>query len=144
MRSESPPHGKLFRFIRYDVRLELGWINENKDRQEKIESAFGRTLTETDMVRMRSLDDPTIIEDLYKLARIAAQEQVKEEHWQGALPVWCGGRTPGAARRTLPPTTSDRAEDTFRVHASKTISEALSYARARLARAVSRREPPAS
>ena len=144
MRSESPPHGKLFRFIRYDVRLELGWINESKDRQEKIESAFGRTLTETDMIRMRSLDDPTIIEDLYKVARIAAKEQVREEHWQGALPVWCGGRTPSAARRTLPPTASDRSGDTFRVRASRTISEALSYARARLARAVSRREPPAS
>lgn len=96
------------------------------------------------MIRMRSLDDPTIIEDLYKVARIAAKEQVREEHWQGALPVWCGGRTPSAARRTLPPTASDRSGDTFRVRASRTISEALSYARARLARAVSRREPPAS
>jgi hypothetical protein len=144
MRSECPPHGKLFRFIRYDIRLELDWLNENKDRKEKIESAFGRELTETDMIRMRSLDDPTIIEDLYKLARIAAQEQVKEEHWQGTLPQWCDGRTPSGARRTLPPTPPGRSEDTLRVRASKMISEALSYARAHMARAASRRRPPAS
>jgi hypothetical protein len=54
---------------------------------------------------MRSMDDPTIIPDIYKLARIAAEIQVKPEHWIGELPRWCDGTHPSAKTRPrLPPT----------------------------------------
>src|SRR5690349_11853265 len=81
---EAPPHGKLFRYLRYDVRLELPWIE--KELGPRVEQEFGRKLTEDDVVRMRSMDDPTIIPDIYKLGRIAADIQVKPEHWIGELP----------------------------------------------------------
>jgi len=60
------------------LRLELPWI-ENELGPE-VEQAFGRKLTEDDVVRMRSMDDPTIIPDIYALAKIAAAKQVKPEH----------------------------------------------------------------
>jgi hypothetical protein len=131
---ETPPHDKLFRFIRYDVRLELEWLyaKEKEERRDKIREAFGRDLDETDMIRLRSLDDTTIIPDLYKLARIIAKEQVKEEHWDGDLAHWCGGLRPSAPRRVLPPSPPDRSESSPQYRALKTISEALSHARAKL------------
>src|SRR5438093_697023 len=100
---DSPPHGKLFRFLRYDVRLELPWIEQELG--PRVEQEFGRKLTADDVVRMRSMDDPTIIPDIYKLARIAAEIQVKPEHWVGELPRWCDGTQPSAKTRPhLPPT----------------------------------------
>ena len=64
---DAPPHGKLFRYLRYDVRLELPWIEQELG--PRVEQEFGRKLTEDDVVRMRSMDDPTIIPDIYKLAQ---------------------------------------------------------------------------
>jgi uncharacterized protein len=138
MASEKPPHGKMFRFIRYDVRLELEWINENEERRKKIEHEFGRELTETDMIRLRSLDDASIISDLHKLACVAAEEQVKEEHWVGAMPQWCNGQQPCAKPRYYVPMPRD---DSLRFRASKMISEALSHARARIVWMGSRKPP---
>ena len=118
--TQSPPHDKLFRFIRYDVRLELEWLypkvkaKQIEERRENIRKEFGGDLTETDMIRMRSLDDTTIIPDLYKLARIIAKEQVKEEHWTGDLARWCDGaarrrrRRAGRCRRPRPTATRAR------------------------------------
>jgi predicted acylesterase/phospholipase RssA len=51
---DAPPHGKLFRYLRYDVRLELPWIE--KELGPRVEQEFGRKLTEDDVVRMRSMD----------------------------------------------------------------------------------------
>ena len=96
---EAPPGGKMFRFMRYDVQLELPWIEEHLG--EDVEKEFGRRLTEIDVLRMRSLDDPTIIEDIYRLGRIAAKKQVKPEHWTGELATWCQGRQPSAAPRQM-------------------------------------------
>jgi hypothetical protein len=138
---EKPPHDKLFRFIRYDVRLELEWLYADGARREKIEKEFGRELTETDMIRLRSLDDTTIIPDLYRLASIIAKEQVKEEHWTGDLARWCDGSSPSAPRRMMPPAPPDRDEGSLRHRALKRLSEALSRGRAKLARLVSRRPP---
>lgn len=99
---DTPPQGKLFRYLRYDVRLELPWIE--KELGPKVEEAFGRKLTENDVVRMRSMDDPTIVPDIYRLGRIAAEIQVKPEHWIGTLPHWYDGTQPSAtARPRLPP-----------------------------------------
>ena len=105
LEKEAPASGKMFRFLRYDVRLELPWIeNELGDAVEK---EFGRKLTEADVVRMRSMDDPTIIHDIYKLAQIAARKQVKPEHWLGETATWCDGRRPSAEPRTLVPRKPD-------------------------------------
>jgi hypothetical protein len=70
----APPHGKLFRFIRYDVRLEVKWIAEE----------LGQNVSEADVVRYRAMDNPAIVADIYALAKIAAEKQVKPEHWTAA------------------------------------------------------------
>src|SRR4030095_13977469 len=120
-----PPHGKLFRYLRYDVRRELPWTE--RELGPRVEQEFGRKLTEDDVVRMRSMDDPTIIPDIYKLGRIAAEMQVKPEHWVGDLPRWCDGTHPSAKTRPrLPPTAP--------VAAPTTLAKALSRLRAHLAR----------
>ena len=93
--NEMPPDGNLFRYLRYDVRLELPWIEEHMGAEVK--AAFGRNLTELDVIRMRSMDDPTIVEPIYKLAKIAAEKQVKAEHWVDDVPSWCDGTAQSAA-----------------------------------------------
>ena len=95
------PTEKCFEFLRYDVRLELPWIE--KELGEEVEAAFGRKLTEIDVIRMRSMDDPTIIHDIYELAKIAAKKQVKAEHWLGEFACWCDGTRPEAKVRTMKP-----------------------------------------
>jgi uncharacterized protein len=65
------PGGPFFRFIRYDVTLERQWLAEHLDIH----------LTEVDVVRLRSIDDPSIIHQIYELAKIAAEKQVKAEDW---------------------------------------------------------------
>jgi hypothetical protein len=125
MAGDGPPNGKMFRFIRYDVRLELPWIE--KELGPEVEAAFGRKLTELDVVRMRSMDDPTIIPDIYKLGTLAAKKQVKEEHWLGTLPDWCD-QAPVTPRPRLP-----SKIETEPTPPSSSLGTALSYLRARLA-----------
>jgi predicted acylesterase/phospholipase RssA len=125
---DAPPHGKLFRYLRYDVRLELPWIE--KELGPQVEQEFGRKLTEDDVVRMRSMDDPSVIPDIYKLARIAAEMQVKPEHWIGELPRWCDGTHPSAKTRPrlppmpppAPPSALDKALSRLRAHLARTSS----------------------
>jgi hypothetical protein len=126
---DAPPQGKMFTFMRYDVRLELPWIEQELG--DEVEKEFGRKLTEDDVIRMRSMDDPTIIPDIYKLGRIAAKKQVKPEHWLGDLPAWCDGTHPSAATRPrLPPATTDVVE----AAKPSALAVALSYLRTKLAR----------
>jgi hypothetical protein len=126
LEGEGPPCGKQFRFLRYDVRLELDWIEQELG--EDVEKEFGRRLSEVDVVRMRSLDDPTIIEDLYRLARIAARKQVRPEHWIGDLAIWCDDQRPSASARHLQlPAVHGGAPRTVRL--IKSISTGLSYLR---------------
>ena len=99
---DSPPHGKLFRFLRYDVRLELPWIRDELG-LERVEEAIGKKLTEAAVVRMRSMDDPLIIPDIYNIAKIAADIQVKPEHWLGDMPTWCDGTHAGKRPRLSSP-----------------------------------------
>jgi uncharacterized protein len=79
---DGPSEGKLFRFMRYDVRLEAPWIKQNLDVD----------LSSAETIRLRAMDDPSIIEAVYQLATIAAQRQVKAEHWVGALPDFIAPR----------------------------------------------------
>ena len=73
---ELPAGSPLFRFMRYDVRLETVWFAEKLDVK----------LSERDMLRFRVADDPGIIADIYEIGRIAAEKQVKAEHWIGTSP----------------------------------------------------------
>lgn len=70
---DGPPGGKLFRFTRYDVRLEQDWLNE-----------LGVTVADADLARYRCMDDPNIVPHIYEIARQAAEKQVKPEHFFGA------------------------------------------------------------
>ena len=132
--NEMPPDGNLFRYLRYDVRLELPWIEEHMGAEVK--DAFGRNLTELDVIRMRSMDDPTIVEDIYKLAKIAAQKQVKAEHWVDDVPSWCDGTAQSAAAARKQALRQERAPPppSLWLKFSKSISVALSKLRARLVR----------
>ena len=134
LEGETPPDGKLFRFLRYDVQLELPWIeNELGDRVEEV---FGRNLTEIDVIRMRSMDDPTIIEDVYRLARIAAEKQVKPEHLIGETPTWCNSRLPSAKSRQLPLRKDDESSFSLWAIRLKWINVGLSYFRSSILHAL--------
>ena len=67
------PAGPLFRFLRYDVRLEADWLEER----------LGVNLSEKDLARLRTMDDPDSIPLAYDIGRRAAEMQVKAEHWAG-------------------------------------------------------------
>jgi hypothetical protein len=70
------PGGKLFRFLRYDVRLEQEWLR----------SELGINLSEREVGRLRAMDDPSTVLDLYEIGKIAADRTVKAEHWtSGAI-----------------------------------------------------------
>jgi hypothetical protein len=68
---DGPPGGKLFRFVRYDVRLEQAWLHNE----------LGLDVPEKDIVRYRGMDDPGIVKSIYEIAKIAAAKQVKPEHF---------------------------------------------------------------
>jgi predicted acylesterase/phospholipase RssA len=68
---DAPPGGKMFRFLRYDVRLERDWLSRE----------LGCVVSETDIARFRQMDDPGIVHALYEIGRAAAERQVKLEHW---------------------------------------------------------------
>ena len=72
---EPFPGGKLFRFLRYDVRLEQGWLN----------SELGINVSDLDVIRFRTIDDPGVVNDLFEIGRLAAERYVKPEHWGGTL-----------------------------------------------------------
>lgn len=134
MRDENPD-GKLFRFLRYDVVLESKWIDELRQRigAEVFDNELGRRISEIDIIRFRSMDDPTIIKDIYKIARFAAQEQVKAEHWAGDLPAWCNGR-PTAPVKYMQWDQRDPGSFGLWTILSEKISTFLSYIRSSLVR----------
>jgi hypothetical protein len=76
--SELPQGGKMFQFMRYDVKLEVDWLR----------TELGLTVSERDLQRYRGMDDPSIVKDIYAIARLAAEKQVKPEHWEGVLPAF--------------------------------------------------------
>jgi hypothetical protein len=67
---DGPPGGKWFRFLRYDVRLEVPWLKEN----------LHLDFTEREVEKFHQMDDPGIIKNIYAIARLAAELQVKREH----------------------------------------------------------------
>ena len=65
------PAGPLFRFLRYDVRLEADWLEEHLDIK----------LSAKDLARVREMDNPDSIPLAYDIGQRAAERQVKAEHW---------------------------------------------------------------
>jgi hypothetical protein len=63
----------MFRFLRYDVRLEAEWL----------EARLGLKIAQKDIDRYRCMDDPAIIPNIYEIAKLAAEQQVKLEHLLG-------------------------------------------------------------
>jgi hypothetical protein len=68
---DEPLGGKICRFLHYDIELEERWIKDN----------LGETLSSQDLGRFQQLDDPAVMNDLYRLAQMAAERQVKPEHF---------------------------------------------------------------
>ncbi len=66
----DPPGGPLFRFLRYDVKLETAWLRDQ----------LGETVSDVELDRLRQMDDPAIMPTLDALGRKAAQTQVRREH----------------------------------------------------------------
>ena len=128
------PNGKLFKFLRYDVVLEREWLDELRRKlgPDTFDKTLGKKLTDTDIVRLRSMDDPTIIKDLYQIARFAAKDQVKPEHWTGEMARWCGGARPSSPVRYM--TWRDVEPDSAWLAWFKRLSVGLSYLRSWLAR----------
>ena len=69
--AEQFPTGPLFRFLRYDVRLEADWLADHLDVK----------LNGKDLARVREMDNPTSIPLAYEIGCAAADRQVKAEHW---------------------------------------------------------------
>jgi hypothetical protein len=65
------PGGPLFRFLRYDVRLERPWLEQNLDLK----------LSAKDLARVREMDNPESIPLAYEIGKLAAERQVKAAHW---------------------------------------------------------------
>jgi hypothetical protein len=66
----APPGGKMFRFLRYDVRLEKDWLARE----------LNVTVDDDMLERLRGMDDPSLVDKLYEIGCIAAEKQVKPEH----------------------------------------------------------------
>jgi hypothetical protein len=71
--SDLPPGGKMFRFLRYDVRLEKDWLARE----------LNYNVSDDDLARLRGMDDPAAVHELYEIGRMAAEKQVKLEHLTG-------------------------------------------------------------
>ena len=70
---DLPPGGKLFRFLRYDVRLEKDWLARE----------LNYDVSDDALARLRGMDDPAAVHQLYEIGRMAAEKQVKLEHLTG-------------------------------------------------------------
>jgi uncharacterized protein len=71
--SDQPPGGKMFRFLRYDVRLEKDWLARE----------LNYNVSDDTLARLRGMDDPAAVHELYEIGRMAAEKQVKLEHLAG-------------------------------------------------------------
>ncbi len=86
LRNDAPAGGKMFRFLRYDVRLETDWLDR----------WHGIKLGAREVERIRQMDDPSIVPVIYEIAQAAAKRQVRADHWDVLL------SEDGGAGRTLP------------------------------------------
>jgi hypothetical protein len=68
---ETPPGGKLFHLLRYDVRLEEDWLKRE----------LGVTVTAEKLLHLRQMDDTSMVDTLFEIGGLAAERQVTIEHW---------------------------------------------------------------
>jgi len=68
---EIMPGGRLFKFVRYDVRLETDWLADN----------FDQPISAKQLEKLREMADPANIALAYEIGRQAARRQVKPEHF---------------------------------------------------------------
>lgn len=68
-----PTGGPMFRFLRYDAKLEAPWLKEMLDLK----------VSDGDVTRLHQLDNPDMVPLLYEIGKRAAALQVKPEHWSG-------------------------------------------------------------
>jgi hypothetical protein len=69
-----PPTGALFRFLRYDLKLETDWLR-----------SLGAEVSPETLKQLRRFDDPDAMPLLEDLALRAASKQVREEDWTPPL-----------------------------------------------------------
>jgi predicted acylesterase/phospholipase RssA len=69
--SETPPGGKMFRFLRYDVTLEKDWLARE----------LNYKVDDDRLAQLRGMDDPGLVHQLYEIGFAAAEKQVKAAHW---------------------------------------------------------------
>jgi hypothetical protein len=62
-------------------------------------------VSEDDLVRLRCMDDPGTIREIYEIGQRAAELQVDKSHWEGMLPDWCAGPRAAPPARGAPPDT---------------------------------------
>jgi uncharacterized protein len=86
LHDDAPAGGKMFRFLRYDVRLETDWLDR----------WHGIKLGAREVERIRQMDDPSIVPVIYEIAQAAAKQQVRSDHWDVLL------SQDGGAGRKLP------------------------------------------
>ncbi len=60
----------MFRFARYDVRLEQGWLAHE----------LGEAMSGAEILRLRPMDDPTNLDATHRIDHKAATLQVRREH----------------------------------------------------------------
>jgi predicted acylesterase/phospholipase RssA len=69
----KPHGGELFRFLRYDVRLEQSWLERELEER----------LAPQSIAKLRRMDDPSNLASLLRLGRAAAARQVRADHLRG-------------------------------------------------------------
>ena len=71
MAKDKAPHGALFGFLRYDMRLEKAWFKEQANLD-----------VDEDLVNhIRQLDEVKLMPKSYEIARAIAEKQVRPEDW---------------------------------------------------------------
>jgi uncharacterized protein len=68
----APPLGALFRFLRYDLKLEAEWLKQS----------LAADVPEETLRRLRRFDDPETMPLLEELAKRAAEVQVRDSDWR--------------------------------------------------------------
>jgi predicted acylesterase/phospholipase RssA len=69
----TPPGGKMFRFLRYDARLDEAWL----------EQMLGERLTAKAVLGLQEMANPLNLETLLRLGRGAGQRQVRADDLKG-------------------------------------------------------------
>jgi Patatin-like phospholipase/TIR domain len=69
LQDRGPPGGKLFRFARYDARLELAWLAQS----------CGLNYSEEELVKLRNANDYETAKALFEIGNEAAEKQVRPE-----------------------------------------------------------------